>query len=108
MDIARFETLEAQVVRLVEAFARVKEENRQVKEENQKLSQDIKQLQDVFDTQQQELAHLRPDHEELTRLRTVMQTLQRERHVIRQKLEQMLVTIEWLEGRVPIDSDTKA
>ena len=100
MDIARLETLEAHVVSLVEAFARVKAENQQ-------LCQNVKQLQDTLRAQQQELARLRPGQEELTHLRTVMQTLQQERHVIRQKLEQMLVTIEWLEGKSHINGVPK-
>lgn len=101
MNIAQFETLEAHVVSLVEAFVRVKEENEQ-------LNRNVKRLQDTLDAQQQELARLRPDQEELAHLRTVMQTLQEERDVIRQKLEQMLVTIEWLEERSRVESETKA
>jgi predicted nuclease with TOPRIM domain len=101
MDIARLETLEAHVVSLVEAFARVKAENEQ-------LCQSVKQLQDALHAQQRELARLRPEQEELTRLRAVMQTLQQERHIIRQKLEQMLVTIEWLEDHSRTDGGTKA
>ncbi len=99
MDLTRFETLEAQVVSLVEAFARVKEENKQ-------LSRNVRQLQDTLQAQQQELARLQPEQEELTHLRTVMQTLQQEREIIRQKLEQMLVTIEWLEGRSRVGDST--
>ena len=100
MDIKRFETLEAYVVSLVEAFARVKEEN-------QRLSQDVKQLRDTLHAQQKELERLQPEQEELTQLRAVMQTMQREREVIRQKLEQMLLTIEWLEGHAHADGGTK-
>jgi predicted nucleic acid-binding Zn-ribbon protein len=100
MDINRFETLEAHVVSLVEAFARVQEENEQ-------LRQDVKQLRDTLYTQQKELERLQPEQEELTQLRVVMQTLQREREVIRQKLQQMLRTIEWLEGYPHADDGTK-
>ncbi len=92
MDLARLETLEAQVVHLVEAYARLKDENR-------RLVQHVQQLQEALHTHQQEVARLLPEHEELSRLRHVMQTFQQERDVIRQKLEQMLVTIEWLESR---------
>ena len=49
----------------------------------------------------------RRTREELTALRQVMQTLQRERSVIRHKLEQMLVTIEWLEAHTGSESDAK-
>lgn len=79
-----------------------------VKEENEQLRQNVKRLQDALDAQQQELARLRPEQEEFVHLRTVMQTLQEERDVIRQKLEQMLVTIEWLEERSRVESETKA
>ena len=100
MDMKRFETLEAHVVSLVEAFARVQEENKQ-------LRQDVKQLRDTLSAQQKELERLQPEQEELTQLRVVMQTLQREREVIRQKLQQMLRTIEWLEGRTHADNGTE-
>jgi chromosome segregation ATPase len=101
MDRERFENLEAHVVSLVEAFARVKEENQQ-------LRQNVKQLQETLRAQQQELERIRPDQEELTHLRTVLQTFRQERDVIRQKLEQMLSTIEWLEGHSHMDEGIKA
>lgn len=101
MDMARFEILEASIVKLVQAFARAKEEN-------QSLCQYVKQLRDTVEIQQEELARLRPEQEELTHLRSMMQTLQEERHVIREKLEQMLVTIEWLEGHSRVDKKSKA
>jgi predicted nucleic acid-binding Zn-ribbon protein len=101
MDVARFETLETHVVNLVQAFARTKEENKQ-------LCQNVKQLRDALDARQEELARLRLDQEELTHLRMVMQTLQQERHAIREKLEQMLLTIEWLEEHARVDARSKA
>jgi predicted nucleic acid-binding Zn-ribbon protein len=101
MDKAQFEALEAHVVSLVEAFARVKAENK-------RLSQNVKQLQEALRTQQREVERLQPDREELTQLRTVVQVFQKERDVIRQKLEHMLATIEWLEGHTHVDSETKA
>jgi uncharacterized protein Yka (UPF0111/DUF47 family) len=101
MDRERFEDLEAQVVNLVEAFARIKEEN-------QRLRQHVKQLQETLRSQQQELEHVRPDQEELTHLRMVLQTFQQERDVIRQKLEQMLSTIAWLEGHARMDEGIRA
>ena len=101
MDRERFENLEAHVVSLVEAFARVQEENK-------RLRQDVKQLQTTLQAQQKEVERFRPEQEELAHLRTVLQTFLKERGVIRQKLEQMLSTIEWLEGHSRTDSETKA
>ena len=100
MDIAQFEALEAHIVSLVESYVRIKEEN-------QKLCQNVKELQGAVQAQEQELARLRPEQEELATLRNVMQTLQRERNAIRQKLEQMLVTIEWIEDRARGDRGAK-
>jgi uncharacterized protein (UPF0335 family) len=101
MDRERFENLEAHVVSLVEAFARVQEENK-------RLRQDVKQLQTTLQAQQKEVERFRPEQEELAHLRTVLQTFLKERGVIRQKLEQMLSTIEWLEEHSRMDSETKA
>jgi predicted nucleic acid-binding Zn-ribbon protein len=92
MDIARLEELESHIIRLVEAHVRMKEENAQ-------LCQKVQEHQRLLEMQEEELARLRPEQEELTALRQVMQTMQRERSAIRHKLEQMLVTIEWLEAR---------
>jgi len=100
MDIERLEALESYIVRLVEAHAHVKEEHEQ-------LGQNVQELQRLLQEQEQELARLRPEREELTALRQVMQTLQRERSVIRHKLEQMLVTIEWIEARTGSAGDAK-
>jgi mevalonate kinase len=101
LDRERFENLEAHVVHLVEAFARVKEENK-------RLHQDNTQLQAALHAQQKEMENFRPEREELMHLRTLMHTFLNERGVIRQKLEQMLSTIEWLEGHSRLDSETKA
>jgi mevalonate kinase len=101
MDRERFENLEAHVVSLVEAFARVQEENK-------RLLQDVKQLQSALHTQQKEAESFRPEREELMHLRAILQTFLKERGIIRQKLEQMLSTIEWLEGHSRLDSETKA
>ena len=101
MDRERFENLEAHVVSLVEAFARVKEENK-------RLHQDITQLQAALHAQQKEMESFRPEREELMHLRTLTHAFLKERGVIRQKLEQMLSTIEWLEGHSRLDSETKA
>src|SRR5262245_8053609 len=101
MDRERLEVLEAHVVSLVEELTRVRAENK-------RLSQNNKQIQDALRTQQREVERLQPDREELTHLRTVMQTLQKERDLIRQKLEQMLATIESLEAHIHVDGGTKA
>jgi DNA integrity scanning protein DisA with diadenylate cyclase activity len=101
MDIARLETLEAHIVSLVQAYACTKEKNKQ-------LCQNVQELEDALLVQEQELARLRPEQKELIALRDVMQTLQRERGVIRQKLEQMLTTIEWIESHTWSSSDTKS
>jgi hypothetical protein len=101
MDRERIETLEAHVVNLVEVFARVHAENHQ-------LSQDVKQLKAALHAQQQEIERFQPEREELKHLRTVLQTFLKERGVIRQKLEQMLSTIEWLEGHSRMDDEAKA
>jgi hypothetical protein len=101
MDRERIETLEAHVVNLVEVFARVNEENHQ-------LSQDVKQLKAALHAQQQEIERFQPEREELMHLRLMMQTFLKERGIIRQKLEQMLSTIEWLEGHAHMDDEAKA
>jgi hypothetical protein len=89
------------VVNLVEVFARVNEENHQ-------LSQDVKQLKAALHAQQQEIERFQPEREELMHLRLMMQTFLKERGIIRQKLEQMLSTIEWLEGHAHMDDEAKA
>jgi hypothetical protein len=101
MDRDRVENLEAHVVNLVEAFARVKAENT-------RLHQDVTQLRAVLHAQQKEMESFQPEREELMHLRTLMHTFLKERGVIRQKLEQMLSTIEWLEGHSRLDSETNA
>jgi hypothetical protein len=101
MDRERLEALEAQVLSVVEELVRVRAEN-------QRLSQNNKQLQDALRAQQREVERLQPDQEELTHLRTVMHTFQQERDLIRQKLEQMLATVEWLEAHTHMDGGTKA
>jgi predicted nucleic acid-binding Zn-ribbon protein len=100
MDRERFDILEEYVVNLVAAYARMKAENKQ-------LSQSIKQLQETLRTQQREVERLQPDREELSQLRTIIQTFQKERDLIRQKLEHMLATIEWLEEHPHGDGEPK-
>lgn len=112
MDRERLEALEAHVISLVEAFARGKAENQQLSAENKRLSTENKrlqeQLQEARRTHQREMERLQPDREELVQLRTVKQTFQKERDLIRQKLQQMLSTLEWLEEHTNVDSGPKA
>jgi Tfp pilus assembly protein PilN len=98
MDLARFEVLETYVTTLVRTCARLREEN-------QGLDRSVRQLQQVLSVRQREVEQLRSEREELLQLRTKMQRLEQERDIIQQKLQQMLATIEWLEGRTRLDGD---
>ena len=100
MDTERLEALERHIAQLVQAFTRVKEENTC-------LTQSLVQLQQTLDGQQCTLEQWQSAQEELTRLRTVTQVLRRERELIREKLEEMLVAIERLEGISSVPSDSK-
>ena len=100
MDTERLEALERHIAQLIQAFTRVKEDNT-------RLAQHLAQLQQTVDELQRTLEHWQSAQEELTRLRTVTQALQRERELIREKLEAMLVAIERLEGLAHVPSDSK-
>ena len=100
MDTARLEALEEHIAQLVQAFTRVKEEN-------QSLTQNLVQLQRTLDEQQRTLEQWHAVQGELTRLRTVTQVLRRERELIREKLEEMLVALEHLEGLSSVPSDSQ-
>ena len=100
MDTERLEALERYIAQLIQAFTRVKEDNTH-------LAQHLAQLQQTVDEPQRTLEHRQSAQEELTRLRTVTQALQRERELIREKLEEMLVAIERLEGLSHVPSDSK-
>ena len=100
MDTARLEALERHIAQLVQAFTRVKQENTC-------LTQNLVQLQQTADEPQCTVERWQSAQEELTRLRTVTQALQRERELIREKLEEMLVAIERLEGLAQVPSDSK-
>ena len=100
MDIARLEALERQITHLIQAFIRIKEENTH-------LTQRLAQLQQMLHDQQHSLERWQSDQEELASLRTVMQTLQQERELIRNKLEELLVVVERLEGFSSTPSDTR-
>lgn len=101
MDLARFEVLETYVTTLVSTFVRLNEEN-------QRLGRSVRQLQQALSVCQREVEQLRSEREELLQLRTKMQLLEQERDIIQQKLQQMLATIEWLEGRTRLDGDLQA
>lgn len=91
MDMDRLEALEKHVAALVQVFANLKEENKS-------LLHKVGQLQHTANVQKQQLERLQPERDELLRFRAIVQNLQREREVIRKKLEEMLITIERLEG----------
>jgi len=100
MDTAKLEALERHIAQLIQAFTRVKEDNT-------RLTQHLVQLQQTVDEPQRTLEHWQSAQTELTRLRTVTQALQRERELIREKLEAMLVAIERLEGLAHVPSDSQ-
>jgi predicted RNase H-like nuclease (RuvC/YqgF family) len=90
MNTEKFSVLEAQIMRLFEAF-------RHVKEENERLRHTIMQLQEVVDLQQKQSAQLESERHELSRLRVTIQTLREEREIVHKKLQDIVVTIEQLE-----------
>jgi len=99
MNIARLEALEKQITHLIQAFIRIREENTH-------LTQRLAQLQQMLHDQQYSLERWQSDQEELASLRTITQTLQQERELIRNKLEELLVIVERLEkfSHTPSDS----
>ena len=100
MDTAKLEALEIQIAQLLQAFTQSKEENTQ-------LMQRLAQLQQMLHDQQHSLERWQSDQDELASLRTLTQTLQRERELIRNKLEELLVVIERLEGFSHVPSDSQ-
>ena len=100
MDTERLEALEKHIAQLVQAFTRVKQENTC-------LTQNLVQLQQTSDEQQRTLEQWQSAQEELLRLHTVTQVLRRERELIREKLEEMLVALERLEGLAPVPRDSQ-
>ena len=100
MDTERLEALERYIAQLIQAFTRVKAENT-------RLAHHLVQLQQTVDEQQRALEDWQSAQAELTRLRTVIQALQRERELIREKLAEMLVAIERLEGLAHVPSDSQ-
>ncbi|GIX47731.1 MAG: hypothetical protein KatS3mg131_1942 [Candidatus Tectimicrobiota bacterium] len=93
MDLEKLEALEASLLRLVDAYRRLKEEKSQ-------LAQRLAELQETLQAQQKTLQQLQPEREEAARLRALVQTWQQERTLMRQKLEQMLAVIERLEAQM--------
>jgi len=100
MDTAKLEALERQIAQLLQAFIGSKEENTQ-------LRQRLAQLQQMLHDQQHSLERGQADQEELASLRTRTQALQRERELIRSRLEELLVVIERLEGFSHVPSDSQ-
>jgi predicted RNase H-like nuclease (RuvC/YqgF family) len=100
MHLAQYELLETHIIRLIQAYERVKTENH-------RLGQQVHHLQHTVSAQQQELERLQREHDELRPLRAKMKALQQERGIIQQKLQQMLSTIEWLEERMRIEGDAQ-
>jgi len=99
MDTERLEALESQIIRLIQAFT-------QIKEENTHLTQSFLQCQQTLHEQHHGLEHWQSAQEELIYLRTVTQTLQQERQLIRDRLEEMLAAIERLEAFSHVPSDS--
>ena len=100
MDIARLEALERQIAQLIQTFIRIKEENTH-------LTQRLAQFQQMLHDQQHSPERWQSDQEELASLRTVTQTLQQERELVRTKLEELLVIIERLESFSHTPSDSR-
>jgi len=99
MDTERLEALESQIIRLIQAFT-------QVKEENTRLTQSFLQCQQTLHEQHHSLEHWQSVQEELISLRTITQTLQQERQLIHDRLEEMLAAIERLEAFSHMPSDS--
>jgi predicted nuclease with TOPRIM domain len=100
MDIARLEALERQITHLIQAFVRIKEENTH-------LTQRLAQLQQMLHDQQHSLERWQSNQAELASWRTITQTLQQERELIRNKLQELLVIVERLETFPHTPSDSR-
>jgi predicted nucleic acid-binding Zn-ribbon protein len=100
MDVARLEALERKITHLIQAFVRIKEENAH-------LTQRLAQFQEMLHDQQHSLERWQSDQAELTSLRTLTQTLQQERELIRNKLQELLVIVERLERFSQTPSDAR-
>jgi len=100
MDTERLAALEEHIALLLQAFTRVKQENKC-------LTQHLVQLQESLDEQQRTLEQWQSAQEELARLRTVIQVLRKERELIREKLEEMLGSLARLEGIASVPRDAQ-
>ena len=100
MDIARLEALERQIAQLIQAFIRIKEENTH-------LTQRLAQRQQMLHDQQHSLERWQSNQAELASWRTITQTLQQERELIRNKLQELLVIVERLETFPHTPSDSR-
>jgi len=100
MDVARLEALERQITHLIQAFGRIKEENTH-------LTQRLAQLQQMLHDQQHSLERWQSDQAELVSLRTITQTFQQERELIRNKLQELLIIVERLERFSHTPSDLR-
>ena len=100
MDTEKLEALERAIAQLIETFT-------QVKADNTRLAQRLDQLQQTVEEPQRALERWQSAQAELTSLRTLIQALQRERELIRTKLEEMLVAIERLEKFSHVPSGSK-
>lgn len=99
MDKASLDALESVIGCLLEAFARVKSDKQQ-------LATQLAQLQQVIHRQQSALELWEAERQELLHLRLTARSWQREREAMRTKLEEMLRTVERLEGLVRSESET--
>ena len=99
MDVARLEALEKQITHLIQAFIRIKDENKH-------LAQRLAQLQEMLHDQQHSMERWQSEQAELASLRTLTQNLQQERELILNKLQELLVIVERLErfSHTPSDS----
>jgi predicted nuclease with TOPRIM domain len=100
MDVAKLEALERQITHLIHAFVRIKEDNKH-------LTQRLTQLQGMLHDQQHSLERWQSEQAELASLRTIAQTLQQERELIRNKLQELLVIVERLERFSHTPSDAR-
>jgi predicted RNase H-like nuclease (RuvC/YqgF family) len=101
MDLTRFELLETCITHLVHDVEWVRAENTQ-------LRQLVHDLQTKLSGQQTTLDQLQREREEWLPMRSTLQALQQERGLIQQKLQHMLATIEWLEGHIGAENNSRA
>lgn len=91
MDMTRLESLESQILQLIQAYVHVKEENT-------RLLCHLAQGQQPVSSPPPSTEGWQSVHDELTYLRAAAQTWQHEREMIRMRLLEMMATLERLEG----------